>query len=117
MNAEQGGEAKQSTAPKSVPVQERSTPSISTAEPPPAPHATRRVEEVENRMTTFEKITVRWARFAVVVSLLGGVVVWYQWREMNKQTAAVQGQLTLARQQFEEDERLGSLSNLVGMAE
>jgi len=53
-------------------------------DPPPATPATaQQFQEVEERMTAFERSTVRWTRVAVGVSSLAAIFICLQWREMH----------------------------------
>ena len=51
---------------------------------PPRPTTTQQFQEVKERMTAFEKSTVRWTRVAVGVSILAAIFVCAQWWEMHE---------------------------------
>jgi hypothetical protein len=51
--------------------------------PPAAPATAKQFQDVEERMTAFERSTVRWTRVAVGVSILAAIFICLQWKVMS----------------------------------
>jgi len=51
--------------------------------PAPQPSTAQQFQEVEKRMTSFERSTIRWTRVAVGVSILAALFICAQWWEMH----------------------------------
>jgi hypothetical protein len=83
MNAEQEPQNNKPAAPPPTPVQESNKVDPAPAAPPTA----QQFQEVEERMTAFERSTVRWTRVAVGISVLAAIFICAQWYEMHTGSA------------------------------
>jgi hypothetical protein len=79
MDKEDKPNADQSASPPSAPTQEPKKVDAMPAAPPSA----QQFHAVEERMTAFERSTVRWTRVAVGVSVLAAIFICLQWWEMH----------------------------------